>query len=266
MPASSSPWLTWLSPLLLAWVLGNALQLQQAQLGTGLDYLWLLLVCSLLALGVHIAWRHQAFAQTQRPYPTYLGFASAVLSVAALAHASVGWRALHYQQGQLPAQLQGIDIEVTGSVISLPQRIADGWRFRFQVTHAVRVDNGAKVNIPSILQLAWYANDKAELQDLPVIRAAQMWRLPLRLKQPHGLVNPGGFDVELWLWEQGIHATGYRNRYGHPATEVMQRYSDKGITVWDSPSCGAMHWRSDAPTQVVCERDVQRRYWHHRLP
>ena len=54
--------------MLLAWVLGNALQLQQAQLGTGLDYLWPLLVCSLFALGVHMAWRHQALAQTQRPY------------------------------------------------------------------------------------------------------------------------------------------------------------------------------------------------------
>jgi competence protein ComEC len=59
---------------------------------------------------------------------------------------------------------------------------------------------------------------------------------------------------------------GYRNRYGHPAPVVMQRYADKGIPVWDSPRCGAMHWRSDAPTQVVCERDVQRRYWRHRVP
>jgi competence protein ComEC len=59
---------------------------------------------------------------------------------------------------------------------------------------------------------------------------------------------------------------GYRNRYGHPAPEVMQRYADKGIHMWDSPHCGAMHWRSDSPTQVVCEREVQRRYWHHRVP
>ena len=30
-----------------------------------------------------------------------------------------------------------------------------------------------------------------------------------RLKAPHGNVNPHGFDFELWLWEQGIAATGY---------------------------------------------------------
>ena len=31
----------------------------------------------------------------------------------------------------------------------------------------------------------------------------------MRLRQPHGLANPHGFDSELWLWEQGIGATGY---------------------------------------------------------
>jgi competence protein ComEC len=60
--------------------------------------------------------------------------------------------------------------------------------------------------------------------------------------------------------------SGYRNRYGHPAPVVMQRYADKGIAVWDSPHCGAMHWRSDAPVYMLCERDAQRRYWQHRLP
>jgi competence protein ComEC len=31
----------------------------------------------------------------------------------------------------------------------------------------------------------------------------------LRLKRPHGLVNPHGFDYEAWLLERGIRATGY---------------------------------------------------------
>lgn len=59
---------------------------------------------------------------------------------------------------------------------------------------------------------------------------------------------------------------GYRNRYGHPAPEVMARYAAHDIPVWDSPHCGAMHWRSDQAHQVLCERDLQRRYWHHRAP
>jgi competence protein ComEC len=31
----------------------------------------------------------------------------------------------------------------------------------------------------------------------------------VRLKAPHGHINPHGFDHELWLWEQGLQATGY---------------------------------------------------------
>jgi len=30
-----------------------------------------------------------------------------------------------------------------------------------------------------------------------------------RLKRPHGFSNPGGFDYERWLFQQGIRATGY---------------------------------------------------------
>ena len=30
----------------------------------------------------------------------------------------------------------------------------------------------------------------------------------MRLRAPHGLANPHRFDRELWLWEQGIGATG----------------------------------------------------------
>ena len=33
--------------------------------------------------------------------------------------------------------------------------------------------------------------------------------MTVRLKAPHGNLNPHGFDYELWLWEQGVQATGY---------------------------------------------------------
>lgn len=58
---------------------------------------------------------------------------------------------------------------------------------------------------------------------------------------------------------------GYRNRYGHPAQAVMQRYQARGIRVLASPHCGAMGWRSDAPQQVRCEREHARRYWQHQV-
>lgn len=60
--------------------------------------------------------------------------------------------------------------------------------------------------------------------------------------------------------------SGYRNRFGHPAPVVLQRYRRHGVQAIESPGCGAMRWRSAEPGAVRCERELARRYWHHRLP
>jgi len=41
------------------------------------------------------------------------------------------------------------------------------------------------------------------------LRAGERWRLTLRLRRPHGSLNPHGFDYEAWLLERNIRATGY---------------------------------------------------------
>jgi competence protein ComEC len=60
--------------------------------------------------------------------------------------------------------------------------------------------------------------------------------------------------------------SGYRNRYGHPAPAVIQRYAERGIVVHDSPHCGAMGWRSDRPMQTLCVRSDDMHYWSHHVP
>ena len=56
---------------------------------------------------------------------------------------------------------------------------------------------------------------------------------------------------------------GYRNRYGHPAQAVLDRYRAEDIALVESARCGAARWHSDVPTQVQCERALSKRYWHH---
>ena len=63
-----------------------------------------------------------------------------------------------------------------------------------------------------------------------------------------------------------IVQAGYRNRFGHPAAPVLDRYRQRGVTVIDSPRCGAARWHSANPARVVCQREEAPRYWHHRLP
>lgn len=59
---------------------------------------------------------------------------------------------------------------------------------------------------------------------------------------------------------------GYRNRFGHPAPEVLQRYQARHIRVLSSVDCGAFTWNSMRPVQARCERQAARRYWRHRPP
>ena len=55
---------------------------------------------------------------------------------------------------------------------------------------------------------------------------------------------------------------GYRNRFGHPAAEVAERYRALDVAWVVSPACGAWQWRSDESEPGRCQREIARRYWH----
>lgn len=56
---------------------------------------------------------------------------------------------------------------------------------------------------------------------------------------------------------------GYRNRFGHPHADVLARFAQAGIPVWQSAGCGAWSWPSGA-AWPRCERDRDPRYWQER--
>lgn len=118
------------------------------------------------------------------------------------------WRADLVLRESLPDSLAGVDVIVTGYIADLPQAGERGVRFRFDVDAAHMAadeDAGADprpVAIPRRLQLNAYDPEFA-----PAVGAR--WRLAVRLRQPHGMVNPGGFDYEAYLFRNRIRATGY---------------------------------------------------------
>jgi len=125
------------------------------------------------------------------------------LAGAAIGWSYAGWRAELRLADALPAGQEGRDVLVTGVVASLPQDFERGLRFVFEV------ENSAGP-VPRRISLAWYAGYRdEELHSLPAIRVGERWQLLVRLKRPHGNVNPHGFDYEGWLLQQGIRATGY---------------------------------------------------------
>lgn len=92
------------------------------------------------------------------------------------------------------------EIELRGAIASLPEHsLVRGeqdqaehvWRFTFAPQQA---------GLPPRIRVSWYRGP-------PQLRAGSCWQLRLRLRAPHGSLNPGGFDYEAWLYRQHLGAT-----------------------------------------------------------
>ncbi|WP_310627190.1 DNA internalization-related competence protein ComEC/Rec2 [Limnohabitans sp.] len=231
---------SFITPWALGWLAGTALQLQQAQLWA-VEVYWVLAAISLVlayAAARMDAWRF-AFGRPDASTVVHHVIAWFVLACA-LALTLAGARASHYLQTSLTPALEGHTLQVEGIVANLPQRMDDSARFRFEVESA-RESGGTWVQLPPQLLLGWYGNrlhgSDDKLQPPPAdLRPGDRWQLTVRLKAPHGHINPNGFDYELWLWEQGLQATGYVRHgvkdaapqwlgqtWAHPVERLRQR-------------------------------------------
>ena len=62
-----------------------------------------------------------------------------------------------------------------------------------------------------------------------------------------------------------IVAAGYRNRFRHPAAEILERYQQRDIRVLRTDQSGAVMLRMRAEgTAITTQRDLRPRYWHGR--
>ena len=113
------------------------------------------------------------------------------------------WLGIHANVGladRLSESLEGKDLIVTGVIASTPVRKARATRFVFKIDS---VDQGGfSGRVPHQVRLSWYG-------EVPALRVGQVWRLTVRLKRPRSFMNPGSFDYEGWLFQQGIRAVGY---------------------------------------------------------
>ena len=191
------------APGLLAWSAGTFLQLFQPALWPLGHYAALCVIGTSAWLVSHCLTGHRLVCLNRH-------VCFRMVCVVCMAFALTGWRAANFQQQALLPALEGVDLWVTGVVAEMPQTRADGIRFMFKLEHATRHDDGNPVQLPDSLSLGWYSGGfDSETKALPALRAGERWRLPVRLKRPHGLVNPGGFDAELWMWSQGLQASGH---------------------------------------------------------
>lgn len=109
----------------------------------------------------------------------------------------------------LPVNWQNKPIELVGVVSSVPVMTEQGLRFNFSVEHVLTKEAA----VPQHLSLNVYrkrtqqpqVNETAEFSEL---NAGQRWQLVVRLKRPHSVQNPHGFDFESWSLAENIRATG----------------------------------------------------------
>lgn len=225
-----------ISPLLLGWLLGSGLQLQQELLFADAIYAGLMLLAAVLGVLV-----------TLKTIATPGRIVMVVVAMSLLAFGVTGLRASIFLRDALDTGLEGHDIAVTGIVAAMPHRNDSGLRFRLEVETAQL--KGREVRLPPRIYLGWYAGFTGESgasqvgpppsQPAPIM-AGERWQMTVRLKAPHGASNPFGFDYELWLWEQGLQATGYvrvgakdppprrlAQTWWHPVERARQRVRDR---------------------------------------
>ncbi len=132
------------------------------------------------------------------------------LLACALGFQFAAWQAEQRLSDRLPDEWQGRDIGVIGVVSELPRQHERGLRFRFDVERVLT----PQAQVPAHVYLSTYSDYKTPPL---IIKAGERWRFTLRLKQPHGTSNPGGFDFEAWMLERNMRASGYVHSKGDNA-------------------------------------------------
>jgi competence protein ComEC len=137
--------------------------------------------------------------------------------------------------GQLPADLVGDSLLVEVVVTDFP-------RVRGSTT-SMNARSPGHARVPSRLRLSWF--------DAPVaVHAGDRWIFELRLRPPHGNANPGGRDIERWLFRERSGATGYvvngpHNRLlesGRPGLvlRIRQRFIERAVALAGSNESAAV--------------------------
>ena len=109
------------------------------------------------------------------------------------------WCAYDLLDHQLPAELQGQDLLVSGTVIGLVDRDERRSRFSFAIDSRDKRQGQPDLRL---LLLSWYDSQADNLV------SGHRCNFIVRLRRPRGLVNSAGFDYQSWLLQQGYSAVG----------------------------------------------------------
>lgn len=176
-----------------------------------------------------------------------------VLLVASTVAAGFGWSDWRAQQRMavaLSPAWEGKDIIATGVVAELPQTGDEATRFLFHIE-----SSNAGDAVPPRVRLSWYGTqnwgnvgEEGAKPDrragIPDLQPGQRWQLTLRVKRPHSLTNPGGFDGEYAMLADNIRAVGYV-RTGKRAQNIALDETGTGFGI------GVERWRASVRRHIL---------------
>ncbi len=113
------------------------------------------------------------------------------------------WRAHLVLADALPPMLAGRTVIVEGRVTGLPQRLDDAWGTVWRIQLDSEALRTPARRYPGCGRVLLYWRNAAQ-----PVHTGERWRLAVRLKPPHGRLNPGGFDYETWLFLHRLRAVG----------------------------------------------------------
>lgn len=111
---------------------------------------------------------------------------------------------------------------------------------------------------------ALLAGDIEQAQEAALVASGQLTPVDWLLVPHHASkTSSSAAFLDALQPHMALVQAGYRNRFGHPAPPVVERYRERGVRWVSTVDCGATRWRSSHPLQVGCWRQDQQRYWHH---
>ncbi len=110
----------------------------------------------------------------------------------------------HRMQHCLPNVLEGQTLLATGVITSIPEHHANQVHFDFLIE---KIETEISIHYPLRVRLNRYFY--RDLHRLPQLKIGDKWQFAIRLKRPRSFWNPGSFDYQAQLFQQGIQATGY---------------------------------------------------------
>jgi len=138
----------------------------------------------------------------------FLAFATFLLAII-WASVQAHWRLSDH----LPHEWEQKTIVLQGVVAGVPEVTERGERFQFVVEKVLT----PQADVPKNISLNFY-HQQAFADQLPesttpqvyvqTFHAGERWQFSVKLKRPHGALNPHGFDFEAWALSENMRATG----------------------------------------------------------